>query len=323
MRVFIDANTYIKLFEGVPSKKYFESLEQLLLEKKIKLIFPRITQNEVYKHVSDILKSEKTIEELKFPTYDFKDEKLNKKFKQHEARWRKDYEEIMKKNTKIKKEMVKKLFTSLKKMTFDFDDSSELFKKASERKAKRMPPGKPNDPLGDQLAWEIILENCTGDDLIVVSSDGDWKDLTDLESNNINPFLLEEWNKKATKKLELLLDMGSLIFRFNKRYIKPKEEVEKEEKAVKSQFPWYAASPSPSMSYVSPVNITPSFSPSALPTVSGVAPSFPLGTTIAPRISLGFFHPKLNCYSCSRSFDSGGYIINNKIVCDDCVDFNI
>src|SRR6266568_1496555 len=44
--------------------------------------------------------------------------------------------------------------------------------KARRRRERGLPPGKPGDPLGDQLIWEQFLTRCAGvDNIVIVSRD--------------------------------------------------------------------------------------------------------------------------------------------------------
>ena len=313
MKVFIDTVIYKRLFEGnSPSEEYFNKLENLVKNKKFSLIFPKITRNEVHRALRKLLKVKEKEQKFTFPPKHYFDSKARENFskieEEYEKEWKSEYEKMIKRNLNIKKKMAKKLFNSFHKLTLDYPETKELWRLARERKIKRYPPGKTSDPLGDELAWEIILKHCVDDDLIIVSGDSDWQDLTDPKSSKINPLLLEEWkNKKTGKKLELLKDLGDLIAKFTKDYKKPEKEVEKE-KTSKETLSWEP------ITYVSPSPPSwdiPSTTSTSTSTVSGSYVGLPSITTSWPSVI---------CEQCGITINtSGRYVVNNGLtLCMNC-----
>lgn len=238
MIVFIDSNIYIQLFIGKPSKDYFDKLSNLLEKNKINLFFPRITREEVYRKVTKTLKEESKEPQIVFPSVpeNFKNKKLVEKLKKLNDDFKKEYVAEHKRQYDAKKSMAAKLFKSFQSVNYDDEG---CFTSANERKVKRYSPGKPEDPLGDQYTWEVILKNFTDQDLIIVSDDEDWRNKTDEKILEINPFLLEEWKKKAgTKKIQLVETLGELFLKLENKYKVPKAEKEKEDlKKVTSNTP--------------------------------------------------------------------------------------
>jgi hypothetical protein len=54
-------------------------------------------------------------------------------------------------------------------------DTPEEFQRATNRRERGNPPGKPGDPLGDQLTWEQLLSHCKGKSkLWIISVDRDY-----------------------------------------------------------------------------------------------------------------------------------------------------
>jgi len=69
--------------------------------------------------------------------------------------------------------------------------------KAKKRKVVGNPPGKKNDPLGDEINWEILLESIdkSTSELIIISNDSDY--LTEYEKRcYLNPLLYREVKEK-------------------------------------------------------------------------------------------------------------------------------
>jgi hypothetical protein len=308
MRVFVDANKYIKLFEGRPSISYFEKLEKLVTEKKFTLVFPRITQEEVYRRVVQILKKECEEPKFTFPAIpEFIDEQeAIKKLKQIEDDGRKIWSAEYKKYITTKKDMAKRLFSTFRKLTVDYPDKDgEAYSLATKRKDKRFSPGKSNDPLGDQLVWELILKNCLDQDLVIVSADPDWQDKIDGEISKLNPFLLEEWRSKTVdKKIELFENLGDLIKRFEKDYKIPVEESEKAKQI-----------PNPYSYPYSPISQNAGMQPlfgTAVAVASAYNPFEPLGPP-----SMGGSHMFVQsihqCLECGRKTE------NEFAMCNDCL----
>lgn len=318
MRVFIDTVIYRKLFEGNPSKEYFDSLYELVKDQNFKLIFPSITRNEIYRGVVEILKEEPEEPKLIFHSKVFTNGKTKAKFEEMETlykkEWETEYKKLLKENGEVKKEMSKKLFKHLFKLTLDYPDTEELLRLANNRKNKRYPPGKNNDPLGDQLVWEMVLKNCIDDDLIIVSDDGDWQDLTEKDEPKIHPYLQEEWDRKSIgKKIELVKNIGELIKIFKKEYKKPKEEIEKEEKGPMGNqgfpytFPVTFGGITPSASASLPIGyatMSPSPFASASPSASYVG--------AASLVSLSGINTEHWCSRC------GAYISSTANFCSQC-----
>jgi len=307
MNVFIDTNIYRKIFEGHPSTEYFEKLLILLQKKELRLIFPKITRVEVYRNIAEILKKEVEIPKfiLPKPSDIFADSLVIKKLEElgdsYKKEWELEHKKLISYNLKLKKEMSKKLFSSFLDLTIDYQMSKELYELANERKMKVFPPGKNQDPLGDQLVWEIILKYCTNEDLIIVSADGDWQDLINKEEVRVNPFLVEEWKSKTNKKLSLLKDLGELIIMFEKEFKIPENEIKKEKQATY---------------YISPplISVSPSLSSIGTPSIGTtftVVQSLP-----SPSIMSGSpgFLPKSNqCVDCGKDKD------NSSFYCNECL----
>ena len=76
----------------------------------------------------------------------------------------------------------------------------ELIARAQLRRDIGNPPGKKGS-LGDAINWEILLTGTPeGEDLYLVSSDGDYS--SPLNDERFDPFLMEEW--EAVKKSQLV-----------------------------------------------------------------------------------------------------------------------
>lgn len=89
--------------------------------------------------------------------------------------------------------------------------NEEQLTKARLRKELGNPPGKRNDPLGDQLAWEQLRSTVKDDeDIWIVSRDGDY--LVGFDNQiTLNPFLYEEFAKQRRGKVYTFQDLASAL----------------------------------------------------------------------------------------------------------------
>jgi len=73
----------------------------------------------------------------------------------------------------------------------------EEWRRARERRERGNPPGKQNDPLGDQLSWEQLLSHCEGPfKLWIITRDSDYA-TTYQGKMYLNAFLYEELTAKS------------------------------------------------------------------------------------------------------------------------------
>lgn len=113
------------------------------------------------------------------------------------------------------------------------DNDDRQLKAAEKRKLLGNPPGKKNDPIGDELSWEQILDyaelnKCP---IWIVSKDNDF--ITKSSNGKIfgNPLLLKEVNDRDLPEFQFFNDLPSTLLKF-KAEVKPdldlpsKEELE-------------------------------------------------------------------------------------------------
>jgi len=79
------------------------------------------------------------------------------------------------------------------------DYSNAEFLSAKIRKERGNPPGKTNDPLGDELIWEQLLTIIGGyEELYIISNDYDYL-ITYEDKSYLNPILFEDLKERAHK----------------------------------------------------------------------------------------------------------------------------
>lgn len=233
MRVFIDANYYLKFIDKPLEKsESFEELENLLKDeesKRVDLIFPKITREEFVRNalsakVDFINLPEKPPLEVSFTVVDKETkEKINNLHKEY----RRELEKLRKHYRESIEEYVTKLLIKFQKLAIDTPETEDLIIKAHHRKIKGNPPGKKNH-IGDELVWEIILKLCVDDDLTIISGDSDWRDKRYLDEIRLHPFLEKEWKLHSKREILLQQTLGDFINKLTGKETISKKDIEKE-----------------------------------------------------------------------------------------------
>src|SRR5216684_2013215 len=194
MKVFIDTNVYINFIRTSGEKlKSLDEIGKLIKSGEISLVFPRITLDELIRNIpGEALAYQKNIEQQlpKQPAFAVS---INKKRREKIDKIHKEYLEELKllkqhylKSVKI---VEKKIIEDLWQLATKLEDTPGLIERAHARKIKGNPPGK-GQHIGDELEWELLLENCSDDDLTIITFDGDWFNLLGSKKTEIHPLLL-------------------------------------------------------------------------------------------------------------------------------------
>lgn len=232
MRVFIDTNIYLTFIEAKGEKlSSLSVLRQNLKKRSIELIFPQVTYDEIIRNVQ-LIKNKynkylttMVLPELSIPT-SVRETKitselndLRKKYKERIDTLKGDY--LVSVDSLLNDEI-----NVLYKNATVVHPKKNIIELASLRHSLGNPPGKGgNNPIGDELEWEILLNNFTDQDLIVITNDGDWKDINDENEEGLNYFLNVEWKSKTDKNITFYKSLGEFI---NEK-IKPTKPISKEE----------------------------------------------------------------------------------------------
>ncbi|MBI4782502.1 MAG: DUF4935 domain-containing protein [Oscillatoriophycideae cyanobacterium NC_groundwater_1537_Pr4_S-0.65um_50_18] len=187
-KVFIDANVYLSFFDS--NKPGLKKLLDSLMEIKDSLFIGSQIVNEVNRNKLDVaqrsllnhFKDLSNIKKINLPEHlELKSANLQN--------WNSQSKEIHEKQKTLQKELEELIHKTLKEIMCSGDKVSQtfhlLFKGALEASEQEIqaaryrreignPPGKPNDPLGDQVSWEQFL-NCSS------SSDNIWIITKDLD----------------------------------------------------------------------------------------------------------------------------------------------
>ena len=224
--LFIDTNQYLKLYMADKGKK---KLLQLLKENQqyifiTQQIVDEIQRNKLRQAKSFLNTMTQAVKQLKLPTFDSPEHligrsdsiavSLYKKFVSIQEQVREIEEELQKESFQILQQIsssedeVSKVFAEL------FDKvaapSTEELQRARERKERGNPPGKPNDPLGDQISWEQLLSHSKSKSkLWIVSEDSDYS-IEHRGKRFLNSLLQQDISRARQSGLEVFC-FGNLL----------------------------------------------------------------------------------------------------------------
>lgn len=207
IRIFIDTNKYLDFYRASDhSLVTLNSLISLIESKKIELILPKQVIDEFTRDKDLVFKEfiERNFYQINTPGF----LKGNKKISG-----------INNSIDKIKKEYQKKFYSprskinvTLKKIFLlanKIEEHVEILQCAYFRTLRRNPPRKDNSSFGDAIIWETLLKNFFDQDIVIISGDGDFS--SEIDKNQINPYLKKEWSEHSKKNIRLYTNLGLFI----------------------------------------------------------------------------------------------------------------
>ncbi|WP_017663275.1 PIN domain-containing protein [Baaleninema simplex] len=200
MKIFIDANIYITLYTTKSAISFLDTIQKI----SNYIFVTRQIRNEVVRNRLNITcQCIKNIE-------DDKNKKANNSNQNQKLQhpnypdWfscsntnednKKVYKKVLQ-DVYQGKDKISKVLEAIFKSSTDY--TIDQLKRARLRKELGNPPGKPKDPLGDQISWEQFLDSiveCKGN-IFVVSADSDFVKKYQGQSF-LNPYLMEELIQK-------------------------------------------------------------------------------------------------------------------------------
>ncbi len=311
MRVFLDANIYLKFIRSLSDKRLdsLSKFKEYADNDKFTVIFPQITQDEVFRKIprltnkslaifSNLLPNKSPMKMLGNEISNEAVDKLRKEWKKETSKIEKSFDKKIEKvksdyTTSVEK-LIRDIIEPLADMSEKYDEDDEIMNDAKQRKLKGNPPGKRNDPLGDEIAWELLKKNCTDDDLVIISDDSDWRFIKN-DKILLQPLLQREWNSVSDKNIILKDTVGSFINTIKKKEVS-KREIEKEKNIPSIVDDYVVSSISPSPHSHSLRSASDSSVSSSGVISSGLVSTLPLsvGTTTATVASI--------CPKCSRFY---------------------
>lgn len=275
MKIFIDTNIYLGFFRSSEERiNSLDELEKLIKDKKIELIFPLITQDELRRNIPLVeyfylCEIDKHLPKAPQFAVILRDKKVSSVLKEIHKEYRKKINQLKEEYLSSVEKIKTRILESLRKEAITKQYDNQLITSAYNRKIIGNPPGnkQKNTSIGDELEWEILLSDFYNDDLTIITNDSDWTNPIDKKS--LHPFLTEEWSKKSKMTITLFTSLGEFINNFTKENKVTREEI-KEEKRASSFFEIVNLDIS---SNISPSNLTAgSLSLGSLPSISGTIP---------------------------------------------------
>jgi hypothetical protein len=209
--LFIDANQYLKLYEMVAAGELLDWLEEQQAHIFISAqIVDEVLRNKLGRAQICFLDKLNEIDEMKAH---IPNDLLG--LSQDQL---KEFKESLNKSRQVKNALAELANDSLHKIGLSQDNVSQrlqkLFDKAEspnhaelerarDRKERGNPPGKPKDPLGDQITWEQLLTCCKGKkQLWIITSDSDYG-IDQAEKKILNPLLMRDLRITCDNKIEI------------------------------------------------------------------------------------------------------------------------
>lgn len=271
MKAFVDSGVYLDYLRGGVNLHILELFEQLLYKKKFGLIFPNITKEEIYRGIP--LDQGRYIKG-KFHNFSMpnvpagiEEGEKYKETKDLYDKFAEKLEELRHEALIAVGDILKNHIQKLYKNSESTKEDKRICDAAGLRKMKQNPPGKHQNPLGDEIVWELILQKYSDDDVVIIVHDEDWRCMK--EKTKLHPFLEMEWQEKTKKKIKLFDTISQFI-----DTIEPKK-ITKKDKESEKKANFYNFVDAPSFS----------LSPSSSPSISSVSPFYVGSASASPSIS--------------------------------------
>lgn len=204
-KIFIDANIYLNFYDS--NKADFKKLLNSLLEIKKSIFVTMQIASEVRRNKLEVAKRSLTGH---FDTAKMTKVSLPKQFDTEILKiqdWNKESHNLHTKQMQLREELKSLIHETLNNIMLSQDRVSQVLEQlfqnavvaseneiqlAKTRKELGNPPGKPSDPLGDQLSWEQFLEySSEAENIWIITKDQDY--FTNFDNKNyLNSFLAQE-----------------------------------------------------------------------------------------------------------------------------------
>lgn len=213
VNIFIDTNILLNIYHfSGDDLEELDKLALLLRNGKATLFLPDQVKDEFYRN-----RDNKIADALK----EFKKEKIDRQFPQMTKQYDeyKRMREAIKSFEENKQAILEKLKLDISTSNLKADKiveelfhnattistTDEIFNKSKLRFDLGRPPGK-NKSYGDAINWECLKATVpNGAELFFITDDSDY--LSDVDSNNFNPYLLSEWQTEKVSTLTLFKNL--------------------------------------------------------------------------------------------------------------------
>jgi len=210
--IFIDANIYLRFFDS--NQKLFKQLLEDLLQVKEEIFMTQQIVDEVNRNKLSVFRDSVNNykNKIRYEGISLPEHLATQQSNQFDVvNWNKERKKLKLKNDELTTELENIIIENLnnvsnstdnvsQKLKYLFDNAlneneNELFE-AKKRKEKGNPPGKNNDPLGDQITWEQLLNRIENkNEIWIISNDTDYFTIYNKQCF-LNPFLISELRDK-------------------------------------------------------------------------------------------------------------------------------
>jgi len=212
--LFLDANQYLDLYRLIPREGLLDSLQNL----KAYIFIPMQIVDEVLRNKLGV--AERYFKEQYREVDEIKKTQVPEHLFGIDARRTAELREKLSQARNARNELEELANDALRKISRSQDDVSlrlsELFnnpiaptveelERARARKERGNPPGKPNDPLGDQLIWEQLLTHCKKHKrrLWMIAKDSDYGPTVAKHEFVLNSLLYRDLIDTGDRRLEV------------------------------------------------------------------------------------------------------------------------
>jgi hypothetical protein len=204
--LFIDANIYLRFYDN--SQPEYKKLLRTIVEVKDKIFVTEQIVNEVNRRKLSAFRltcadslTDDSIRSRHLPEHFDSSEKATiREWNKKREELRRESQKLIKEQTTIFDNLLSETSRSTDKVSKELQHifltakraTIEQYNRAIERKRIGNPPGKEDDPLGDQISWEQLLDSISkATDLWLISNDSDY--FTSYKDKcYLNPFLSSE-----------------------------------------------------------------------------------------------------------------------------------
>lgn len=237
MKILIDTNIFLDFYRSKNESlriltEIINNSENVILTEQIVNEFYR-NRTRVLREVKKVFEKESNVENISSSfldsLVDYADfQQLHNNFKQKRQEIKTKIDEII---SDISSDPVAKEFKEFVDKKIENEEllsiSDAAFKKAETRKKLGNPPASDKYSIGDELNWEIVLENIN-EDIVIVGRDKTY--------NENYEFLRHDFHKKTGRFINLLTNRISDAFNFVGKNIEELNEIENQQIIELSTF---------------------------------------------------------------------------------------
>jgi hypothetical protein len=221
--IYIDSNIYLRFYDTASSK--LKALLKFLIDIKENIFITEQIRDEISRNKLEVAKKcfSANFEELGIKKFSLP-EHFDKHYDKKLSEWNKKRVKIIDQGNTSKKEyseivsgILMEIMKSTDNVSIELDKLFKLAKPPSEieiksariRKELGNPPGKSNDPLGDQLSWEQFLTIYDNQEVWILTDDKDF--FSEYKRcSYLNPFLYNELKNKIINDSPQIYSFTSL-----------------------------------------------------------------------------------------------------------------